>query len=312
MASQQLFYTYTSGRGLESESKAAIANNDNYDYSVSFDVNRKSIWAGKNEYGIPRMSTDNILNANTIQQGISTLGYMGSTVWQYVNEHGTISLYETCKITSFTCLNRQEEQIHDLNLPIQEITSAEQIFKFMWTYNGTSVKNVGKLVIYKNEYVRENVLYDEDVHLSDMVFRLRDDDFHYTGESEDVIYAMLTISDKTFTNIQDSMTIKLVSFKDYFYYHVSASRPAIISATGKQIEPIVDEVIPPVSSPNNTYFWIFIPNIYNFRFEQGGGESDLVLDNSTATLNGVTYKIYRTPRKNVCGALYRIRFNKNQ
>lgn len=311
MASQQLFYTYTSGQGLESESKAAIANNDNYDYSVSFDVNRKSIWAGKNEYGVPRMSTDNILNVNTIQQGISTLGYMGSTVWQYVNEHGTISLYETCKITSFTCLNRQEEPIYDLNLPIQEITSAEHIFKFMWTYNGTSVKDIGKLEIYKNKYAHANVLYRADVNLPDMEFRLRDTDFHYTGESGDVIYAMLTISDKTF-DISDSTSIKLVSFKDYFYYLVSKLRPAITSATGKQIEPIVDEVIPPVSSPNNTYFWIFIPNIYSFRFEQGGGESDLVLDNTTATLNGVTYKIYRTPRKNVCGALYRIRFNKNQ
>ena len=71
----------------------------------------------------------------------------------------------------------------------------------------------------------------------------------------------------------------------------------------REIEPTIEDVIP--STNNDDYFWMFIPNIFSVRMEQGGGDADMeVYEN--ITVFGVQCNLYRTPRTNVGGARYKL------
>lgn len=309
MASPQLFYSYTSTSGLLAESEKAIKDNSNYDYSLSFDINRKSIWTGKNEYGIPRIERDELLTLDTITSGTNTTGYYGNITYMYTNEHGAISIYETAKIINFECYDINGNQVLDLPMPVGQTITANNLTTFKLEYVGTSVENSVKLKIYKNTNTLANNIYEGSFDISDFPVDIHRENFHYAGQRGDIIYANIDITDSAF-HTNESMTIKLIEFKDYFYYGVGVGQPDIATqTTGAQVEPIVNGVIPySANQPDYNYFWFFTPAYYSVVMQQGGGESDRMVFRTYASYNGIPFIINRTLRSNVGGAHYSLMF----
>ena len=306
----QLFYTYTSTYGKDTESNSAIFGKETYTYSVVFDKSRHSIWSRNTEFGIPRINADNDIDTAHIRNnGIPVLTYNGATSFFYVNSYGAISIYETGKILSFYAYKGNEISTNSNILP-QAVTGADFIDKFKWEINGTSVSSINLKVYVDDE--SNTPLLNENFTNDIRSYDVPNARINYQGIDEQVIYAKLTVHDNISTNehsYDDSKTIVVVSFKSCWYYKVSVDAPELDTMTKMAIEPSVDGTID--STSNTQYFWIYVPNNYTIVMEQGGGIADLINDGTiTDSATNITYNKFRTPRTNVGGATYKLKFTK--
>ena len=318
----QLFYTYQSTNGYDTESESAIVGNSAYTYSLVFDTNRKTIWAQDEEYGIPRITKNDTYDIEYIRDhGIKMITYHGASSYMYVTRQGAVTLYNGCSLLSFNAYDNSENALISYGVdPLTNITMDSYEFRAhafgseidtarleCTLYNGSALVS---LINY--EFGLNNVM-DEDQNWW-FTYRAPSSPVISTGPMTmgSYITASMTVID-TIGN-QDSKEIVIFRVKSLMWYGVQSwdgninhlpNQTDIVNERfwSREIEPTIEDVIP--STNNDDYFWMFIPNIFSVRMEQGGGDADMeVYEN--ITVFGVQCNLYRTPRTNVGGARYKL------